>query len=100
MGRSERLLAAGPPQPIPPATGRFDHLPVALRPIGHRGQRHVKRAAQVSELIQRGRLNPITVQVASNESVAFCSAERLGQYLVRDAIQGIVEVLVATASLK
>lgn len=97
---SERLLAACPPQPIPPAAGRFDRLPVALRPLGRRHQQHVERAAEVSELIQRGRLDPPTVEVAGNEPVAFRSAKRLGQHLVRDAIQGIVEVLVTAASLK
>ena len=97
---SERLLAACPPQPIPPAAGRFDRLPVALRPLGHRHQQHVERAAEVSELIQRGRLDPPTVEVAGNEPVTFRSAKRLGQHLVRDAIQGIVEVLVTAASLK
>jgi len=38
--------------------------------------------------------------MAGNEPVAFRSAKRLGQHLVRDATQGIVEVLVTTASLK
>ncbi len=100
MSGSERLLAACPPKPIPPAAGRFDRLPVALRPLGHRSQRPVELAAKVSELIQRGRLDPPTVEMPGNEPVAFRSAKRLGQHLVRDAIQGIVEVLVTAASLK
>ncbi len=82
------------------ATGRFDHLPVALRPLGHRRQRQVERAAEASELIERGRLDATIVEVAGNETVAFCSTERIGQHLVRDAIQRIVEILVSTTSLK
>lgn len=98
-GSGQRLLGACPPKPIPPAASRFDDLRIAFHPLRHRRQWHFERPAKVSELIQRGRLDPPTVEMAGNEPVAFRSAKRLSQYLVRDPVQGVMDVLVAAPSL-
>jgi len=50
-----------------------------------------------SSLSERGGLDPVLVEVAADEPVAFGSAKRLREDLVRNAIKGPVEVLVATA---
>jgi hypothetical protein len=77
--------------------GRFDLWPVPLRPLRHRCQRCIERSADMGQLVERGGLDPVQGEVAADEPVAFGFAERLRQDLVRDAIKGPVEVLVAAA---
>jgi hypothetical protein len=48
-------------------------------------------------LVEGGGLDPVAVYVASDQSVALGSAERIGQDLVGDPVEGGMEVLVSTA---
>ncbi len=53
---------------------------------------------RVGELVEGGRLDPDGVATSNDEAVAFGSAGRLGQDLVRDPTEGLVKVLVTTTA--
>lgn len=53
--------------------------------------------AQSGQLVEGGRLDVLGIEVASDQAVTFRAPERLGQHLVGDALDAIVEILVATA---
>jgi hypothetical protein len=72
---------------------------VAVDPALQCAKRLVERPAEVGEFVEGGRLDMARVETANDESVSFCPSERVGEDLVRDAVEGIVEVLVAATAL-
>jgi hypothetical protein len=57
----------------------------------------VEGSAQFGELIQSGRLDPPVIQIAGYQAITFGSSESVSEHLVRDAVEGIIEFLVAAA---
>ena len=80
---------------IPALTGHVDRLPVGVDPLAHGSEEQFKRSAETGQLIQRGRLDSPVVEMARDEPVTFAATRRLGEYFVRDAVEGVVKVLVA-----
>jgi hypothetical protein len=62
------------------------------------GQWLVERAAEVGQLLQRCRLDVLGVEVPGDQAVTLSPPQRVGQDLVGDALDAVVEVLVATAT--
>ena len=89
-----------PAKPVPalPAC-RLNRLPVGNSPLGHCFERRVEGPAELGQLVQRGRLHPAGIEVAPDKPVALGPAKCVGQHLVRDTVQAIVEVLVSTAAV-
>jgi hypothetical protein len=55
-------------------------------------------AAEVGQLVEGGALNPIGVEMAGDPPITLWSAQRVGQHLVGDAVEPVVEVLVAATT--
>src|SRR5208282_1814477 len=60
-------------------------------------QRRVEGPAKVGQLVEGGSLDAAAVQVTNDEAVTLSPAQRIGEDLVGNAVQSIVEVLVAQA---
>ncbi len=76
----------------------FDPVPVGLNPLPEHGERLFKRAAEIGELVEVCSVHPTGIEMPPDKTVALRASQRIGQHLVRDAIQAFVKVLVATAS--
>jgi len=59
----------------------------------------VERSAEVGELIEGGGFDAAGVEVTDDQAVAFGTAEGVSAHLVRHAVEGIIEVLVAAAAI-
>jgi hypothetical protein len=79
---------------------RLDRPPVGVGPLRHLGEWCVESPAEVSQFVQRGRLDPAGIETTRHEPVALGPAERLSQHLVRDAIHGVMELLVAATPVR
>src|ERR1700735_3150923 len=94
--------AAGTPSGLgsvrPVALSRFDHVPVSLDPPSERAKRLLKRSAEIGQHVQGCGVHSSCIDVPPDEAVALGASQRVREYLVRDAVQGTVEVLVAAAS--
>ncbi len=86
---------AGPPVPVRGELSR--PLPIRLDPTVEGGQRLIQRPAQVEQLVQRGGLDVLAVEVPGDQTVTLGLPQRVGQDLGGDAVEAVVEVLVAEA---
>jgi len=77
-------------------TSSLDSVPVVIGPATKRSERLVERSPQVGELVERGGVDMFRVKLACDQPVAFCPSQRVGEDLVGDPVQGIVQVVVAT----
>ena len=64
-----------------------------------RSQRLVEGLAEFGQVVEGGGLDPAGVEMTQNQAVAFSPSERVSEHLVRNAIERIVEVLVAAISV-
>ena len=93
-GHFDQLVARGGPM----ALSRFDPVPIGLNPLPERGERLFKRAAEIGELVEVCSVHPTGIELPPDKTVALRAPQRIGEHLVRDAIQAFVKVLVATTS--
>jgi hypothetical protein len=75
--------------------------PVGLAPSLECGKGFLERSAEVGELVEGRGVDTAGIEEAHYQSVAFGSPESLGEHFARDAVKGIIELLVsATAAQK
>ena len=79
------------------SVGCFNAWPVGLDPPVHGPQRHVEGAAEIGELVESCRLNTLQIEAAGDQPVSLGPSQHVGEGFVGDAIEGIVELLVAAA---
>src|ERR1035441_604897 len=53
------------------------------------------RSAEVGELVEGCSAHSPRIEMPPDEAIALGASQRVGEHLVRDAIQGVMEVLVA-----
>jgi len=86
-------ISSGPARPI--ALSCFDQLPVGVGPPPERGERLIERPAEIGELVQGCRAHSPGIEMPPDEAVALGASQRVGEHLVRDAIQYVMEILEA-----
>jgi hypothetical protein len=64
-----------------------NHRPSAARQL-------VERPAEVGQLVESGGVDTARIEVAQNQAVTFSPSKRVDEHLVRDTVEGFVEVLV------
>lgn len=84
---------------VPSSSSLFDLRPVGIGPSFERSQRLVEGLTEVGQLVEGGRLDAAGVEVTYEKAVAFGPSEGVGEHLVRDAVQGVVEFLVAATTI-
>jgi hypothetical protein len=90
-------LQIAPAVPSPPSP--FDLRPVGIGPSFEHSERLAEGPAKFGELAKGGRLDPTGVEMTHNQAVTFSPLERVGQHLVGNAVQRVVEVLVAATAV-
>ena len=83
----------------PSPSGLLDFRPVDIDPTIERSERLVEGSAEVGEPVEGCRFDSTGVEVTHNQAVPFGPAKGVGEYFVRDAIEGVVEVLVAETTV-
>jgi hypothetical protein len=69
--------------------------PGGIAPSLESGERFVEGSTEIGQLIEGGGVDAGGIEVAYDQAVAFGSSEGVGQHFVRNAVEGIIEFLVA-----
>jgi hypothetical protein len=64
-----------------------------------RGDRLIEGSTEVGQVVKRGSVDAAGIEVADDESIAFGSAQRIGEHFVRYTVESVVEFLVATTTV-
>jgi hypothetical protein len=73
--------------------------PVGLAPSFESGEGFGEGLTELGQLVEGGGVDAAGIEVACNQSVALGSSEGVGQHFVRDAVEGIIEFLVAATAV-
>lgn len=73
----------------------FDGRPVDIDPFAHGSERRVEGPTEVGQLVKGGGLDAARVKMPFDQAVALGSAQRVGKHFVGDAIECVVQALVA-----
>lgn len=95
--RQNEVASVGLAPTVPPYMRCLDGLPVGVDPSGECGKWLVERPTESSQLIERGGLDAAEIEPANNEAVTFSTAQRIGEDFVRDAVEGVIELLIAAS---
>jgi hypothetical protein len=98
-GDEERPISALVAALVPSPSSLFDVRPIGIDPSFERGERFVEGLAEFGELVEGGSVDSAGVEVTHDKAVAFGSSEGVGEYFVRDTVQGLIEFLVAATAL-
>jgi hypothetical protein len=79
--------------------GYFNQIPVRVDPAPESSEWLFERSAEFGELIEGSGLDALGIEVAANQPVSLGASQRVSEDLVRDPLQRVVKVLVATPSL-
>ena len=80
---------------VPQKPGILDGAPARIGPSVERTERLIEGTAEIRELVQSRGLDPPGIEVATDQPVPFRAPQRVGEDLVGDPVQGVMDVAVA-----
>jgi len=84
---------------VPSKPGILDGAPARIGPSVERTERLIEGTAEIRELVQRRCLDPPGIEVATDQPVALRAPQRVGEDLVGDPVQGVMDVPVAPTAI-
>jgi hypothetical protein len=84
---------------VPYKPGILDGAPAGIGPSVERTERFIEGTAEIRELVQRRCLDPPGIEVATDQPVPLRAPQRVGEDLVGDPVQGVVDVPVAPTAI-
>ena len=92
--RSDLLASSIPSKP-----GSLDGAPARIGPSVERTERLIEGTAEIRELVQRRGLDPRGIEVATDQPVPLRAPQSVGEDLVGDPVQGVMDVPVAPTAI-
>jgi hypothetical protein len=84
---------------VPSKPGILDGAPAGIGPSVERTERLIEGTTEIRELVQRRCLDPLGIEVATDQSVPFRASQGVGEDLVGDPVQGVMDVPVAPTAI-
>ena len=84
---------------VPQEPGILDGAPARIGPSVERTERLIEGTAEIRELVQRRGLDPRGIEVATDQPVPLRAPQRVGEDLVGDPVQGVMDVPVAPTAI-